>query len=69
MTNIPTSSELRRKAQDCRTEAHAFQTADIKANMLEIAAEYDRLAIRADEAEERQRLGASNAAGLTNWFR
>ena len=68
MANIPIADELRRKAQDCRQEAQGFQSIDIRASMLEVAAEYDRLAIRAEEAEERKRLGVSNETALKNWF-
>lgn len=68
MANIPTADELRRKAEECRAQALGFQIPESKAHLLEIAAEYERLAIRAEMDAERQRMGANNEAALMKWF-
>ena len=65
---IYTTEELRRNAEETRAEAARFTQPDLRAKMLEIAAEYDRLAKRAEEAEENERIGASLAPALNNWF-
>lgn len=67
MATIPTADELRRKAEQTRAEAQELQVPDIRTKMLEIAAEYERLARRAEEFEERARIGASNDQLLTRW--
>jgi hypothetical protein len=68
VANIPTTDELRRKAEECRAQAQGFRTPESKAHLLDIAAEYERLALRAEAAAERERLGVSNEAALTNWY-
>ena len=66
--NIPTVEELRRKAETTRAEADRFTQADLRAYMIAIAEEYERLAKRAEDAEERVRVGASNEASLVKWY-
>lgn len=67
MAKIPTAEELRQKAEDTRAEAEQFKHPDFQAHMLKIAAEYERLAKRADEAKERERLRVQPGV-LESWF-
>lgn len=53
MPNVATAEELRRKAEECRTDAHQFIVPETKAHMLATAAEYERLAMRAAQFEQR----------------
>jgi hypothetical protein len=53
MAAIPTADEHRRKAEETRPDPAGFKTPDIRAKMLEIAAQYERLARRAEEFSER----------------
>ena len=69
MTMVRTIEEFRQKAQECRAEAETLENPEIRAAMFEIAAEYERLAVRAEAFEERHRLGVSNHASLINWFK
>ena len=67
----PTVVELRQKAQQCRIEAESYTIPDLRAQLLEIASEYDRLATRGEQFEERARLpklSPMNTVALTNWF-
>ena len=64
MATIPTVEELGRKAEQARQDADEFQTPVLRAKMFESAAEYERLAKRAEEFEEGARIGASNEAIL-----
>ena len=71
MVAIPTVEELKRKAEECRADAEEVQHPDFRANMLQIAAEYERLVKRAAEYEERQRVGANTVVTeqlIKNWF-
>ena len=67
MVNIPTLEELHRKAAKTRDEAKLFTHPDFRAGMLEVAAEYERLAKRAEDFEERARISASNEGAMKNW--
>ena len=69
MSSIPSAGELRRKAAETRGEAEAFTTSELRANMIEVAAEYERLAERAEEFEERARLGVANPNALEDWLK
>jgi hypothetical protein len=69
--HTPTVEELRQKAQRCRDDAESCAIPELRANMFEIANEYDRLAIRGEQFEERSRLPAANpmnAIALTRWY-
>jgi hypothetical protein len=68
MATIPTAEDLRRKAAQSREEAQRSTHPDTRAHMLEVAVEYERLAKRAEEFEERARIGASNEAAMKNWL-
>jgi len=68
---LPSRDDLRRKAQQCRSEAEGRTIPDLRAHLLEIAAEYERLAVRGAQFEERSRLPTANpmnAIALTQWF-
>jgi hypothetical protein len=68
MATIPTTEELIRKAEETREQARLFTHPEIRAHMLEIAAEYERLAKRAEDFKERARIGASNDNSLKDWY-
>jgi hypothetical protein len=69
--SIPTPEDLRRKAQECRDDAESYSNAELRAQLLAIAGEYDRLARRAEEFEMRA-VGSVphplNGRALTHWF-
>ena len=69
MATIPAAEELRRKAEATREAADLFTHPDTRAKMSEIAAEYEQLAKRAEEFDERTRLGARCDDILNNWHR
>ena len=69
MANIPNIHELRRKAEETRAEAETFATRELRTQMMVVAAEYERLAIRAEEYEERARLGITTPHLLENWLK
>jgi hypothetical protein len=58
---ISTAEELKQKAAQTRADAKNFRTAEAQAKMLEIASEYERLALRADQLEDQ-----SHKAGPPN---
>lgn len=67
----PTVEEFRQKAQQCRAEAESYTVRESRALLLEIAHEYDRLAARGEQFEERARLpnpSPMNATALSQWY-
>ena len=69
MSSIPNARELRRKAEETRGEAATFTILELRASMTEVAAEYERLAGRAEDFEERARLGVANPHALERWLK
>ena len=68
MSGVPTPEELRYKAVETRAEAEAFATQELRMQMFKIAAEYERLATRAEEYGERARRGLATPHVIENWF-
>jgi len=69
MARVPTIEELRQKADEARADAEHSSHPDLRNQLLAIAAEYERLAKRAEEVEERTQLRVSIEAHLSSWFK
>ena len=70
-SHLPTSHDLRRKAQQCRADAEGFTIPELREHLLEIAGEYERLAVRGEQFEARSRLpnpNQMNAIALAHWY-
>jgi len=68
---IQTVEDLRQKAQQCRADAASFTVPELRAYLLKIASEYDRLAARGEQFEERARLpkpSPMNTIALSQWY-
>jgi hypothetical protein len=67
MAGLPSAEEQRRKAEECREEAAQYTVSKMRAQMLATAVDYEQLAQRASEFDQRTRVGANNDRALTNW--
>jgi len=64
----PTIEELRGKAKQCQADAERSTIPELRANLLKIAAEYERLALRGEQFKAHSQNPAGRMIALNRWY-